>query len=412
MREPTTLLLLTNRFPYGTGEEYLEQEITYLARTFDRILVAPCMRAPTGQPRKLPSNATALRAPLPNHRRETLSMAVQGARSLGCMGRHARHPVRETYEDYFVGRAERVADALEAPVRDALGGATPDVIYSYWFYLSAQVATELRKRCGWQAPLVSRAHGYDINVHASPVNHLPQRKHLLRECDFVWPVSSAAASDLRSAYPQYAHRIQVRRLGTPAPLKAPVASREELKIVTCSMIRPLKRLDVVQEAVRLLRERGYAVEWLHIGAGTGRYSDKLKERASCTKYQRFTGYVENSEIFSVYIHERPTVFLNVSSSEGVPVSAMEAMACGIPVLATNVGGTAELLGPLGDGSLLPAGIDAADLASAIQSEILDPADHAYRALSERTMQQWEQIASADAIYTSFSEEVRALARHS
>ncbi|MGP6586444.1 glycosyltransferase, partial [Klebsiella pneumoniae] len=89
-----------------------------------------------------------------------------------------------------------------------------------------------------------------------------------------------------------------------------------------------------------------------------------------------------------------------------------AMACGIPVLATNVGGTAELLGPLGDGCLLPAGIDAADLASAIQSEILDLADHAYRALSERTVQQWEQIASAEAIYTSFSEEVRALARHS
>ena len=37
------------------------------------------------------------------------------------------------------------------------------------------------------------------------------------------------------------------------------------------------------------------------------------------------------------------LFLNVSESEGVPISAMEAIASGVPVMATNVGGTPEII---------------------------------------------------------------------
>ncbi|MGZ5247769.1 MAG: glycosyltransferase, partial [Flavitalea sp.] len=37
------------------------------------------------------------------------------------------------------------------------------------------------------------------------------------------------------------------------------------------------------------------------------------------------------------------LFLNVSESEGVPVSIMEAMSAGLPVIATNVGGTREIV---------------------------------------------------------------------
>ena len=53
-----------------------------------------------------------------------------------------------------------------------------------------------------------------------------------------------------------------------------------------------------------------------------------------------------------------------SFAEGVPVSLMEAMACGVPVLSTYVGGIVELVDPEKTGLLVPAG-DSAALSEAI-----------------------------------------------
>ena len=38
-----------------------------------------------------------------------------------------------------------------------------------------------------------------------------------------------------------------------------------------------------------------------------------------------------------------SLFINVSESEGVPVSIMEALSCGLPIIATNVGGVSEIV---------------------------------------------------------------------
>ncbi|MBE3138389.1 MAG: glycosyltransferase, partial [Actinobacteria bacterium] len=56
---------------------------------------------------------------------------------------------------------------------------------------------------------------------------------------------------------------------------------------------------------------------------------------------------------------------NTSSTEGVPVSIMEAQSFGIPVIATDVGGVKELIAE-GTGSLLPVDFKPVDLAEMIQ----------------------------------------------
>ena len=57
----------------------------------------------------------------------------------------------------------------------------------------------------------------------------------------------------------------------------------------------------------------------------------------------FKGRVLNKEVLKFYIDEVPDLFINLSSSEGIPMSIMEAMSCSIPVIATNVGGTSEIV---------------------------------------------------------------------
>ena len=55
------------------------------------------------------------------------------------------------------------------------------------------------------------------------------------------------------------------------------------------------------------------------------------------------GNVDNAALLEDYITENYYLFVNVSSSEGIPVSIMEASSVGIPCLATDVGGTGEII---------------------------------------------------------------------
>lgn len=405
MGDARPLVLLTNRFPFGTGEEYLEEELPHLAAEFGRIIIVPCMPPNSSAIRALPPGVDVLELQHPDHRRRMPAMIARGIRE---SAPSTARPVRAVYDAYFDGRAHEVADAVDDAVRRALGDDQPGVLYAYWFYLTARVAVELRRRHGWDAPLVSRAHGYDVNVEASPVRYLPRRELLLRECASVHPVSDRATRYLQATYPSLADRVSTRRLGTRTPPDGTISGRSPFTVVTCSMIRPLKRLDLVGEAVQILVDSGYDVRWSHVGDGRGRYASRLRERFGTTPSVRFMGYVPNVDLFTTYDEISPSVFVNVSTSEGVPVSVMEAMACGIPPLATDVGGTAELLGPLAPWALLPAELTADDLADVIESRLMLLGEREYSDLRGEARERWTQVASGDVLYRRFAADLASL----
>ena len=56
-----------------------------------------------------------------------------------------------------------------------------------------------------------------------------------------------------------------------------------------------------------------------------------------------TGYISNSDVKQLYMMNDFDLFVNMSLSEGIPVSIMEAISFGIPIIATNVGGNAEIV---------------------------------------------------------------------
>ena len=74
--------------------------------------------------------------------------------------------------------------------------------------------------------------------------------------------------------------------------------------------------------------------------GEGNQEDSLKELAKGLDID-FVGYVKHSEIVKYY--QESDVFVLPSLNEGMSNSVLEAMACGLPVIVTNVGGTKELV---------------------------------------------------------------------
>ena len=86
------------------------------------------------------------------------------------------------------------------------------------------------------------------------------------------------------------------------------------------------------------------VKWSHIGDGDERsIIEQVLERVGDNVGVSLLGQLPHESVIDWLRENEVDVFVNVSTTEGVPVSIMEAFSFGIPVIATNVGGTREIV---------------------------------------------------------------------
>ena len=120
---------------------------------------------------------------------------------------------------------------------------------------------------------------------------------------------------------------------------------EGLKIVLSSVAMNSERKGekVVIETVRKCRDKGYNVSAILIGDGTLRSSfEKYAEDLSVSDYVEFTGLLPSSDnVRDVMLNADMFVFPTMG--EGLPRGILEAMAIGMPVLSTPVGGIPEVI---------------------------------------------------------------------
>jgi glycosyltransferase involved in cell wall biosynthesis len=133
---------------------------------------------------------------------------------------------------------------------------------------------------------------------------------------------------------------------------------------------PVKNLALLLEACAELRTRGVEFRCLVIGDGPCRAElmDRRRQLA-LDDLVGFHGAAEQSEVVAWW--QQAAVGVLTSEREGMPVSVMEAAACGVPVVATAVGGVPELVEQDVTGLLARRG-DAGSLADAMQRLLCDP----------------------------------------
>lgn len=412
----TCLILLTSVFPFVPGEEFIESEIGHLASAFDRVILVPVIRdARQTRARQTPGNVELI---LP----EALSTAGAGVRrafryALG-------HPLRAVAS---VGRALKsfphphrvfsdlrldllsciIADEVEARVRRHLAPGTRTLLYSYWMMVPARVAVLLSTRFGERpVPVVTRAHGYDVFSERHAADHLPQRELLFSRISQVFTASEHGAEYLRAKYPAYADRVRTEHLGVGPATSPGNPSRESLTVYTCAYLVPVKRIPLLIEGLAVAQRRGLKVNWSHIGSGEEHYSASIErmaaDRLDAGSFE-FLGDLSNDQVRRRYAERPGGVFVNVSESEGVPVSIMEALAQGFPVIATDVGGNSELIDTeLGmfDG-LLASTPTAEEIADRLEALFTASATD-YRSYVQASVRHWERAWSSDTNYTAFS----------
>lgn len=418
------LILLTSCFPFAPGEEFIESEIGHLAAAFDRVIVVPVIRTveqtreratPENVEVILPEALSTAKAGAMRAMRYVVRHPLRGAAALGRALRSLPHPRRIFVDLRLDLLASMTADEVQPRVRARLAPGTRTLLYSYWMMVPARTAVRLRTRLGQrEVPVISRAHGYDVFSERSADNYLPQRELLLSRISAVFTASRNGAEYLRAKYPAFADRISTAHLGVGPSSSAGNPAQDTLRVYTCAYLVPVKRIPLLIEGLAAAQSRGLKVAWSHIGSGERGYAASIERQAAERLEEgsfEFLGDLSNDEVRAQYTAQPGGVFVNVSESEGVPVSIMEALAQGFPVIATDVGGNSELIdaeGGMFDG-LLPATPTPEEIADRLE-ELFTTRPEEYRRYVQASVEHWEHAWSSDANYAAFSAHLLDVAR--
>ena len=417
-RPPTSpvLIVLTSAFPYGRGEEFLESEISYLSKSFERVIIAP--QQITGNRRPLPANVsidTAL-SQKPASYIKVVAAIAWASTSREVYLELLQHP-RIAFSARAIKRlltynyiSIRTRRWLTNSIRRQLIHPEVTVVYHYWLDATAHGVGRHPARNSL-AGQVTRAHRSDIYESAHRPPYLPFRRATLAGPALVAPISTHGRAHLLEACPEAASKVEVNRLGTRDPQYLTQPSDDGvLRLVSCSYITPVKRLPLLVAALAELAALNSfcePIEWHHLGDGVGRdevvtaATTLLPARVSWTLH----GHMTNQQVIEFYRRHPVDMFVNVSSSEGVPVSIMEAQSFGIPVLATAVGGTPEIVNS-SNGYLLPRDPSPHQVARAVMRLRSRSSLETTRGQSRRS---WEKSYNAAINYPRFGERLRSLA---
>jgi glycosyltransferase involved in cell wall biosynthesis len=188
---------------------------------------------------------------------------------------------------------------------------------------------------------------------------------LARITDALIAVSPEVRDELVAFGIAPASKFTVIRLGIDLSSRVPEGERtraetrrvmgvsdEQFLVGWTGRMTGVKRTDVVLRAFALLRSRGVPATLCMVGDGPDR--GKIEELASELGIVRsclFTGYQEDvGPFFAAF-----DVFVLPSANEGTPVTAIEALASGCPVVATRVGGVPDVVQDGEEGVLIDPG---------------------------------------------------------
>ena len=340
MKSGRTVYLFVNHYPYSTQENFLDDELPILAKNFNKIVIVPMCGG--GTRREVPSNCYVIPPlDLTLNRFHYIWKGLFSFKSFSLL-----------LKDFFRGRVafsrirlhSWISSSLQynnflknKPLNDVLSQIREnDIIYSYWGTDLIKVAL-INKNC---KHVVSRFHGAWDLWEESYGGYFPLRKDVLKRLEKAIFISKKGEDYFKSKYPNC--DTVYYPLGTKDYGQPTVKDKQQVcNIVSCSTVYPLKRVPLIFKS---LNESGFIrIHWTHFGGGPT--FESLKRLVEEEKKEHLEvdlrGQVDHDEVIDYYKHNKVHAFINLSESEGVPVSIMEAMSFDIPIIATNVGSTSE-----------------------------------------------------------------------
>lgn len=406
---------MTQEFPYGNGETFLETEILHLSSAFDKVTIVSNSQE-SEQFRPVPENCSVISRQNQFGSIDKLK-AIFGVfspifwKEIVIIKKIYKKPITKGIINtalVSLYRGKKTKKYCQTLMRKGYHDSE-FYFYSYWYDDAALGIAMLQKeyvgtRC------ISRIHGWDVYFEVSDVGYLPFRHFIANNLKRIYSISQRGKEYCRDVWKvSNAEKIEVSRLGVNAQ-KAPERSLDikRATIVSCSSLIPLKRVEYIVRALSQIAS--LPVHWVHFGDGPlftsieSLANEILPENISW----ELKGHVSNYDVMEWYSEHCVDLFINVSSSEGVPVSIMEAMSFGVPVIATNVGGNGEIVNDQ-NGRLVTSDPTIDELSSSILEMLNSLEDLAIKRKAAKNT--WETKYNADQNYKDFISRAKELGGH-
>ena len=340
-----TLFVLTSEFPFGFGETFLENEVPILEKHFDNLIFIT--QNATGSSRIKNEKIQCIELGKINflHRIQVFFSKQFYLEIFGLIKKNKFSISTFRTSLYSLSRGFSIANKLVELNQNNLKNGYESIFYSYWLDEKA-IAIALLKSRNKRLKAVSRCHGWDIYEERQKSNYLPYRNFMFKELDKIFPISENGKKYILKKYNVLNSKINVSRLGTRKLENSSTKQKtSEFHILSISSLIPLKRVELVIASLSLIDNIN--IHWTHIGSGPleskiYKLAKEIFETKKNSTYS-FTGHLSNIDVRSFLENNKIDLFLNLSETEGIPVSIMEAQSASIPVLATNVGGTSEIV---------------------------------------------------------------------
>jgi L-malate glycosyltransferase len=317
-----------------------------------------------------------------------------------------RYPLFE-YPPYDLALAVRMHEVVLDHRLDLL-----HLHYAIPHATSAWIAREMLRQNGADVRLITTLHGTDITIVGQDPSFHAITKFSIERSDRLTAVSAYLQRETYSAFGCTACRVDViynfidpvryDRARYPAEVPAPLPSGVPV-LIHVSNFRPVKR---VVDVVRIFAQVRHRMPCVLVMVGDGPDRTAAEEEArhlDVASDVAFLGKIDAVAPLLAGAH----VFLLPSETESFGLSALEALACGVPVVASRVGGLPEVIRDGETGMLLPVG-DISGMARAASDLLTDTGR--WEAMSRRAAADARSRFSRDAIvgqYEALYEEVVA-----
>ena len=236
------------------------------------------------------------------------------------------------------------ADALREARR-----VKPQAILAHFVFPSGAIALSAGRAA--RAPVALVAHGGDVDPSTGkPVWVRRATRSVLGRVDLLLAVSRSIAEDARGAGAD-PERIVVASMGYDADAFVPrpqadartrvgIPPERPVAVMVGNLI-PRKGVGVIVEAAAALRSQIPDLQWVLVGGGDQSPWRAQAERAGSADVIRFAGTADPEEV--PWWLAAADVAVVPSLREPFGVAAVEALACGVPVVASRTGGLAEIM---------------------------------------------------------------------
>lgn len=421
-RSPKTIIFFSLHYPFHFSDSYLDDEFNLLAQNFDNKIVITANTF-SHEKRPMPDGVVLYRYSS-HESRVSAGIALRllfkpffYSEIYNLLFRYKMPITIALLKELFAfyGRAQNTSDFVSNVIRQQGIDVNGLLIYSYWM-LEGSFAAALLRRQHPQIKTIARAHSLDVYFERTAIKYHPFRKFILGQLNRLYFISENARSYFTAKHfltSQEKAKTAISRIGfsaTASFIDAPATNT--LRVISVGYVQPLKRIDLIVDTLELMDS---SVEWVHVGhsnhseqefVAIQQYAEQKLGNKPNIKYT-FAGKTDKKDLFALYEQKPFDVFVNVSETEGIPVSMMEAMSYSVPVIGTNVGGVAEIVADTVNGFLLTPYPNAHEVKQQLlRFAALSTSQR--KAMRQRAFDTWNNYYNAQVNNLKFVAEVTAL----